>query len=55
MITVQRQTGLCSTRNDLVTFEPGTTRKEALDIITNRHFPGESHAVLLFDLQPNQL
>ena len=55
ILTVQRHNGPASTRSGLVTFPTDTTRQQFLRDLISRYCPGETVAVLFFDLQPNQL
>lgn len=55
ILTVQRSNGVSSTRTDVINIPAGATRQEVLSFQANKYFPGETVAVLFFDLQPNQL
>jgi hypothetical protein len=55
ILTVQRKNGLASARTDVIHLPAGTTRQEVFEFLANKYFPGETVAVLFFDLQPNQL
>lgn len=55
ILTVQRQNGVVGTRTDIVDIPAGTTRQQALGYLANQYWPGETFAVLFFDLTPNKL
>lgn len=55
VLTVQRSSGVASTRTDVIDIPAGATRQEVLSFLATKYFPGETVAVLFFDLQPNQL
>lgn len=58
IITIQRDSGLTSSRAGIVHLTPGTGRDEALELIATHHFPGErpgSLVILFFAIERNQL
>jgi hypothetical protein len=55
ILTVQRKNGLASARTDVIDIPAGATRQDVFLFLANKYFPGETVAVLFFDLQPNQI
>jgi hypothetical protein len=55
ILTVQRESGIASTRTDVIDIRAGSTRQDVLSFLANQYFPRETVAVLFFDLRPNQL
>lgn len=55
ILTVQRKNGLASARTDVIDIPAGATRQDVFVFLVSKYFPGETVAVLFFDLQPNQI
>jgi hypothetical protein len=56
ILTVQRQNGIASCRSDVIDIPAGMSRRDVLQALFARLFPGDQQMVVLFfDLQPNQI